>query len=136
MDNNRTRKVIDSLEELVDILVVDDTRKAQWNVSVRHYRHAVILLRQRQDFTNEQIASFQKHADNFFQNWVKLHGKDGVTNYIHMMGSGHLAEYLYKWKNLYRYSQQGWEAMNAMIKTFFFRSTNESWGECWQQGHK
>jgi hypothetical protein len=41
-----------------------------------------------------------------------------------MIGAGHLAEYLYKWRNLYRYSQQGWEAMNALIKTFFYRRTN------------
>lgn len=40
--------------------VVDDTRTAQWNMSVqRYYRHAIILLRQkRQDFTNAQIAAF------------------------------------------------------------------------------
>jgi hypothetical protein len=41
-----------------------------------------------------------------------------------MVGSGHFAEYLYKWRNLYPYSQQGWEAMNAMIKTFFYHRTN------------
>ena len=73
---------------------------------------------------NEQVVSFQKHADFFFQNWVKLHRKAGITNYIHMMGSGHFADYLYKWKNLYQYSQQGWEALNALIKTFYFRHTN------------
>jgi hypothetical protein len=46
---------------------------------------------------------------------------EGVTNYIHMIGSGHVAVYLYKWKNLYQYLQQGWEAINSLIKTFFFR---------------
>jgi hypothetical protein len=73
---------------------------------------------------NEEIATFQKHVDLFFQNWVKLHGVEGITNYILMMGTGHFAEYLYKWKNLYQYSQQGWEALNTLIKTFYFRRTN------------
>jgi hypothetical protein len=45
-----------------------------------------------------------------------------------MIGSGHVAEYLYKWKNLYRFSQQGWEAMNSLIKTFFFRRTSHGGG--------
>jgi len=27
------------------------------------------------------------------------------------------------YRNLYRYSQQGWEAMNDKIKTFYFRRT-------------
>ena len=54
--------------------------------------------------------------------------KEGITNYLHMIGSGHIADYLYKWKNLYRFSQQGWEAMNSLIKTFFFRRTSHGGG--------
>jgi hypothetical protein len=54
--------------------------------------------------------------------------KEGITNYIHMIGSGHIADYLFKWKNLYRFSQQGWEAMNSLIKTFFFRRTSHGGG--------
>jgi hypothetical protein len=45
-----------------------------------------------------------------------------------MIGAGHVADYLYKWKNLYRFSQQGWEAMNSLIKTFFFRRTSHGGG--------
>jgi hypothetical protein len=45
-----------------------------------------------------------------------------------MIGSGHIADYLSKWKNLYRSSQQGWEAMNSLIKTFFFRRTSHGGG--------
>ena len=40
-----------------------------------------------------------------------------------MMSSGHLSVYLKKWKNLYRHSQQGWEAFNSLLKTFYFRRT-------------
>ena len=88
----------------------------------------MILLRKRDDFSNAEIASYQNHADKFFQAWVRLWQIEGITNYIHMIGSGHIADYLYKWKNLYRYSQQGWEAMNSLIKTFFFRRTSHGGG--------
>jgi hypothetical protein len=74
------------------------------------------------------LTSYQRHADLFFQAWVLLWQKEGVTNYIHMIASGHIADYLYKWKNLYRFSQQGWEAMNSLIKTFFFRRTSHGGG--------
>ena len=40
-----------------------------------------------------------------------------------MIGAGHLSYYLQKWRNLYRYSQQGWEALNSQIKTIYFRRT-------------
>jgi hypothetical protein len=33
-------------------------------------------------------------------------------------------QYMKEWRCLYRYSQQGWEALNALIKAYFFRRTN------------
>ena len=71
------------------------------------------------DYKKEELKSFVEHADNFFQLWVELYGHQGITNYIHMIGSGHFEEYMAKWGNLNKYFQQGWEALNALIKLFF-----------------
>jgi hypothetical protein len=128
MDNVRTRRVVDSLDTLVDFCVTDQARALLWTTALNNYRTAMVLLRKREDFTNTEIAVYQSHADKFFQAWVRLWQKEGITNYIHMIGSGHIADYLYKWKNLHRYSQQGWEAMNSLVKTFFFRRTNHGGG--------
>ena len=128
MDNVRTRRIVDFLDTLVDFCVTDESRASLWITSLNNYRTAMILLRKRDDFTNTEIASYQNHANKFFQAWVRLWQIEGITNYIHMIGSGHIANYLYKWKNLYRYSQQGWEAMNLLIKTFFFRRTSHGGG--------
>jgi len=43
----------------------------------------------------------------------------GCTNYVHSLGSGHIAEYMFQWCNLHRYSQQGREACNSLSKRFF-----------------
>ena len=67
----------------------------------------------------EELKSFVEHAYDFFLLWVELYGHQGVTNYIHMIGSVHFDEYMSKWGNLNKYSQQGWEALNALIKLFF-----------------
>ena len=53
---------------------------------------------------------------------------EGGSDKLHMNGSGHIAEYFCKWKNLYCFSQQGWEAMNSLTKTFFFRRTSHGGG--------
>ena len=89
------------------------------------YQEVMELLQRREDFTNDDTALYQ--ADKFFQAWV-LWQKKGIINYIHMIGSVHIADYHYKWKNLYRFSQQGWEAMNSRIETFFFRCTSHGGG--------
>ena len=45
-----------------------------------------------------------------------------------MIGSGHMMQYMVRWGNLTKYSQQGWEALNALIKLFFFTRTNKGGG--------
>ena len=82
-----------------------------------------MLVRNKEDLSDEDIQEFQLHTDLFFQEWVRLHARDGITNYIHMLGSGHIAEYLTYWRNLYSHSQQGWEAFNSLLKTYYFRCT-------------
>ena len=34
-------------------------------------------------------------------------------------------QYMVRWGNLTKYSQQGWEALNSLIKLFFFQRTNK-----------
>ena len=42
-------------------------------------------------------------------------------NYTYIVSSGHLAFYMKEWGNLYRYSQQGWEAYNSLIKSVYYQ---------------
>jgi hypothetical protein len=45
-----------------------------------------------------------------------LVGRDGCSNYTHLIASRHIVFFLHEWANLYKYSQQGWEAYNSLIK--------------------
>jgi hypothetical protein len=123
MDNMRTRRIMGQLELLVEECIVEEPDKIKWLACIPKFRDGMIKLRSRDDFDDTAIFSFQKDMDEFFQLWVELWGLEGCTNYIHMMSSGHLSVYLQKWKNLYRHSQQGWEAFNSLLKTFYFRRT-------------
>jgi hypothetical protein len=50
-------------------------------------------------------------------------GNEGITNYIHMLASGHIKYYMEIHWNLYKYSQQGWESLNSKYKQVFFKHT-------------
>jgi hypothetical protein len=123
MDNMRTRAIMAKLELLIEECIVKLDDKAKWLACIPKFRDGMIKLRSKENFTNDAVTAFQKDIDEFNQLWVELWGLEGVTNYIHMMSSGHLSTYLFKWKNLYRHSQQGWEAFNSLVKTFYFRRT-------------
>jgi hypothetical protein len=85
-------------------------------------------LRQKNDFTEEDILEIQGDVDDWFQDWVSLHGADGMTNYIHLLASGHVSEYLSRHRNMYKHSQQDWEAFNALLKSLYFLRTGHGSG--------
>jgi hypothetical protein len=125
LSNGRSRKVLESIDDLIDLCIVNPDKNKKWKTAWAHYREAFVILRKSgEDYTKEEIETFQDKIDIFFQLWVELHQHEGLTNYIHMLGSGHVKRYMQEWGNLNKYSQQGWESLNALIKSFFFRRTN------------
>ena len=127
MDNGRTVTIVESLELLIDYCVpetVDEKLNKQWKTCLPHYRNAMEKIPQKTDFTDADICQFQEQFDLFFQEWMRMYGLKGITNYIHLLSSGHMSDYLHKWRNLYLHSQQGWESLNKnLMKIFFFRRT-------------
>ena len=104
--------------------VTDTERKQKHDNCINNLLPALALLRKKTDFVEEEIYSFQKGIDCFFQDLVESWREKFMSNYIHMHQSGHIAELLFHWKNSCKCSQQGWEALNGAMKTFFFRRTN------------
>ncbi len=124
LDNNRIRKVMAEYEALVDLSIHDQDRSVKYKASIHHYRIAISILREKREFTDDKIKEFQRHIDKWFRLWNKLWSYEGCTNYTHMLSSGHMFEFMYKWRNLYRFSQQGWEKFNHIFSTYYFRRTN------------
>ena len=58
-------------------------------------------LQQKTEFTDADIDNFQDIGDRYFSSWLDLVGYDGISNYIHMVGAGHIRYYLKKWRNLH-----------------------------------
>jgi hypothetical protein len=113
MDNGKTQKLVDSSELLNNACIVDDSKRDQWKECIPYYRSAMKKVSSKEDFNTAAIVSFQQDFDKYFQIWVKLHSYKGITNYIHMLSSGHISVYLAHWKNLYHHLQQGQEAINS-----------------------
>ena len=128
MPNNHVRKFIDKFESLLTFCLQSDSddaalRKQNWLEAVVLYRNIIRTARRREDFSDDMIEEFAEMTDEFYRKWLSLHADKGVTNYFHMIGSGHLTHYLRKWRNLYQFLQQGWESLNHQIKIFYFSRT-------------
>jgi hypothetical protein len=124
LPNTHVRKFMDAFEIIATFCIVSDqVRQAKWNGTIQRWNLVISKARRREDFDEGAIDDFQTLADDWFDHWIKLVGRDGLSNYVHIVGSGHLAFYLREWGNLYKYSQQGWESYNSLIKSVYFRRT-------------
>jgi hypothetical protein len=128
LDGLRCRVLIYNFQPLIETCVKKIERRNKWLFIVEHYIKSFKLLRKKEDLTQDEIKQFQYHVDLFFQMYMDLTQRRGITNYFHMMGSGHVADYLIRCGNLYIHSQQGWEAFNSFLKVFYFRRTSRGGG--------
>jgi hypothetical protein len=64
-------------------------------------------LRQREDFTDEQIIIMGLRLDEWTVDCISLVGKEGTMNHTHLMTSDHNVYYLKYWRNFYRHIRVG-----------------------------
>ena len=94
MDNNRTRKVVNAIELLINVCFDGDgdinERKHHLLQCFPHYREALLILRKDTDASEDEITKFQHHIDSWFSHWIQVYGREGCTNYTHMLSSSHV----------------------------------------------
>jgi len=123
LDNMKTHKFVNGINSFLDFCIVDEQDRLKWKHCISKYKNAMLLMCQKCDLTNNDIKRFQQHVDTFYVSWIDLLLHEGITNYIHMIGAGHIGEYLLHHHNLYKHSKQGWAVFNSLLKTFFFHCT-------------
>jgi hypothetical protein len=102
-------------------------RPKQWKVPLSDSGDSVNKVsfsnkKTQNEYTDDDIDQFQNKIDDFFSAYVETSGasKEGITNYIHMLGSSHIKYYMKQHRNLYKFAQQGWESLNEKVKLSFF----------------
>jgi hypothetical protein len=111
---------------------ISEAEKNTWSAIFKMLHHIFETLSQREDFTDQDIDELQVEIDSFSVKWVELIGRDGISNYIHMMITGHIIYYLRKWINYYHYENEGWEHINAQMEWFHHNRTQRG-GQCWKR---
>ena len=102
------------------------TKREKWNDILSMYMIMMNKLYQKKDFIDAGIKKFQNLADWFCMSWLDLVGRDGISNCFHIIETGYFCFFLKQWRNLYKYQNEGWEAYNALIKSFYH--------QCMQKG--
>jgi hypothetical protein len=124
--NSHVRKFLKAYQHITLLclpLAEDEERRALWDESFVLWNEWMDVAKRRDYFEARDVKEFQEQADEWFEKWHALQGYNGMTNYIHLISSGHLAFYLQEWGNLWKYLQQGWESLNLLMKSVYYRRT-------------
>ena len=126
LDNVGTRSVVKARMELVGVCIPAVADRDRWGKTIGYYTDAMNILIQHQDLEDEEIDEFQWKIDQFAQGWIEINmGKEGVSNYIHDLNSGHVSDYLLHWMNLYAHSQQSWAALTFDVNKYWSLNTDQ-----------
>ena len=98
---------------------------SKWLDVVVSFRKVIQWLDSKHEFNYEAVCEFQRDGDEFCDRYIELTGIEGMTNYIHLLHAGHFAFFMLEFGNLYRYSQQGWENINSIMKRSFHQNTQK-----------
>ena len=138
LKNRRARKFLANVEKLYPLCLkhCNEERAKDWKDAIYFYREMIAALNERRNFDKEAAWKLQREKiDPFCDVWDRLHGYEGKTNYFHFLVSGHAAEQLANVGNLYRFSQEGFEAFNSLKKSVYHKQTAMGGGRAKVRSH-
>jgi len=124
---------MDDVDLLINKCIIGDEKKHKCKYASSQYKHALFIYRKKDDYMEAEICDFQLSVDWIYLIFWSMYGQDFATNYWHMLSSLHFHYYMKKWKCFYQYSNQGWEALNWLVKSFLSRQTNHGGGKDWMK---
>jgi hypothetical protein len=104
--NNVARCIMAKIDPIIETAIPDgnNSTRSKLILAVAKYRDRMRILTTHRALDNEEKQFFQDCMDDFFELWVELFGEEGVSNYIHLLGAGHMLYFLEKYDCLYLYS--------------------------------
>ena len=87
------------------------------------YQYIMNSVRKRSNMSSDEIITIQQLIDVWYEKWIGLTRREGMMNYVHMLGSGYGMYYLRKKRNLYHYSNQSRGSLNNHIKRCYLTKT-------------
>jgi hypothetical protein len=118
---------IDKLKLAVDI-AVDASKpdlRSNWKIFLTHYVKAIEILTKSVDYERGDIETVEGHIDEAYRQLIAVAGIQGITNYFHYFGSGHIVWLTRIHGNIWRYRNEGVEGLNGTLSLRYNKFNNK-----------
>jgi hypothetical protein len=93
-----------------------EDKNANWRFFMISYLNCLELLTLHRDYRPGEVDELELRCNKMFTSLVNhIGGIEGVTNYFHYVGCGHVVWMCRRWGNLWRYRNEGVEAFNKIV---------------------
>ena len=91
---------------------------------MREYVHAIELMTKSVDYKPGEIDVLEGYIDRAYTKLLEIAGIEGLTNYFHYFGSGHIIWLTRIHGNLWRHRNEGVEGMNGVLSLRYNKFNN------------
>jgi hypothetical protein len=85
------QKIEVEFSELIPLFLKEsDSHPRRWLASTSRLSSILLKLKQKEDFTDNQICCLQDEIDVKSEDWIALCGREGMTNYSHILTGTHI----------------------------------------------
>jgi hypothetical protein len=128
-DGEWVQKLELNLEKIIPLVLTNQScRPDWWLVLLSDLSYILNVVNRKEDFTSRELDILQDDIDEWAENWIAVNGREGYTSYTHQI-TCHTIQFIRKWRNLYRCSNQGCEYQNKIIRNRYHHHTHEGGGE-------
>jgi hypothetical protein len=128
-DESRAKDLEEELNAILPLLIRQEPNKTAWSSCISQISTVIKILSKKLDFIYDEIDDVKRRLDDWAVDWIALCGHEGMTNYTHLLVSGQVTYFLRRYRNLFRYSNQGWEFQNSQTKYIYMHRTNRGGSE-------
>jgi hypothetical protein len=123
--NETVRCMMNSVDSIIEAALPNESEEMRTKLlfGCECYLSAMSILTSHKMLSDDKIEHFQGLIDAFVEVWIDLFADEGISNYVHLLASGHVHYFLKKYRCLYMYSQQGWESMNSVCTGYILQNS-------------
>ncbi len=88
------------------------------------YVNRIEILTKSEEYEPGEIDILEGYIERAYKNLLQIAGIEGLTNYFHYFGSGHIVWLTRTYGNLWRYRNEGVESMNGVLSLRYNKFNN------------
>jgi len=120
----RNNRVLEVMDEIIDACDLEETQALMFKNLFKLWSSIKKQLLNEKQFEPTDIENLESDIHDFKILYLDNFGTNYVTNYIHILISGHVIEMIERYGNLAIFSGIGFENLVGRVRSFYFKRTN------------